>query len=59
MSNRIIRIAESELKEIVKESIKKILGENDELAVNIDIANIPINVLRSIYFDYRLIPTVC
>ena len=57
MSNRIIRIAESELREIVKESIKKILGENDELAVNIDIANIPINVLRSIYFDYRLIPT--
>lgn len=55
MAKQIIRLTESELKKIVLESAKRVLNESS-LADEIDITQIPIEILRQGYFDYRLIP---
>lgn len=57
MTKNIVRITESELRKIVNEAVNNILGNNTGLAVDIDISSIPVEALRSIYFDYRLTPT--
>ena len=57
MRKNIIRLTEGQLKQIVTEAIRKVLEGNSKLAHNIDIAQIPIEILRRGYFDYRLVPT--
>lgn len=55
MAKQIIRLTESELKKIVLESVKRVLNESS-LVDEIDITQIPIEILRQGYFDYRLVP---
>ena len=55
MAKQIIRLTESELKKILAETVKRVLNESS-LIDEIDITQIPIEVLRQGYFDYRLVP---
>lgn len=55
MAKQIIRLTESELKKVLIETVKRILNENS-LVDEIDITQIPIEILRQGYFDYRLVP---
>lgn len=55
MAKQIIRLAENELKKIIAETVKRVLNESS-LIDEIDITQIPIEVLRQGYFDYRLVP---
>ena len=55
MAKQIIRLTENELKKIVLESVKRVLNESS-LVDEIDITQIPIEILRQGYFDYRLVP---
>ena len=55
MEKQIIRLAENELKKIIAETVKRVLNESS-LIDEIDITQIPIEVLRQGYFDYRLVP---
>ena len=57
MAKQIIRLTESEPKKIGFETVKRVLNESS-LVDEIDITQIPIEVLRQGYFDYRLIPLV-
>ena len=56
MSKRIIQLTENDLRTIVENAVAKILQENRQLAINIDISNIPIEDLKKGYIDFRLIP---
>ena len=56
MAKKVIRLTEEDLKEIIKESVKKVLNENNMLDDDIDITKIPIEVLKQGYFDYKLVP---
>lgn len=61
-NKQIIRITESELKNIIKESVKTILkstSNEDGFDVNsIDISKIDIEILKQSYIDLRLVPTM-
>ena len=54
MAKQIIKHTESELKKILAETVKRDLNESS-LVDEIDITQIPIEVLRQGYFDYRLV----
>ena len=57
-NREIIRIMESDLKDIVKDVVKKILSESSDFVCDIDIKSIPREELEAIYIDYRLLPTI-
>lgn len=52
-----IRISESELKEIIYESVKSAF-QKDKKRIMINIFDIDINILRNAYHDLRLVPTI-
>ena len=59
MERKIITLTETELKELIKESIREVFGkpDGDDLCIEkygIDISNVGINVLRDAYKDLRL-----
>lgn len=56
MDKTIVRLTESELKQIIHESIEKVLADKSRLVHDIDIKKIPIEILRQAYVDYRLLP---
>ena len=55
MSNRITKISEKKLRNIIKENIKSILNAVSPYDI-IDINNIDSDIFKSICVDYRLIP---
>lgn len=61
MKKQIIRLTESDLYRMIKESVQTILRNNDseeEFDINsIDISDIDIEILKQSYIDLRLVPT--
>ena len=61
MKKHVIRLAESDLYRMIKESVQTILQNNDnedDFDINsIDISDIDIEILKQSYIDLRLVPT--
>ena len=61
MKKKIIKLTESDLYRIIKESVQTILQNNDnenDFDINsIDISDIDIEILKQSYIDLRLVPT--
>ena len=55
MAKQIIKLTKSELKEILAETVKRVLNKGS-FVDDIDITQIPIEALKRGYFDYRLVP---
>lgn len=55
MAKQIIKLTKNKLKEILAETVKRVLNRGS-FADDIDITQIPIEALKQGYFDYRLIP---
>lgn len=53
-----LEISDKRPNEIIQESIKKVIGQDNEIDSFFDINNIPEDVLSSYYADYSLIPYV-
>ena len=52
------RMDNKRIKNIVRESIRNVLNEESKLDFDVNIDNIPTEVLRKTYFDWRLIPSL-
>ena len=55
MAKQIIKLIKRDIKEIMAKTVKRVLNKSSSVD-DIDIAQIPIEILKQGYFDYRLIP---
>lgn len=56
MTKQVIRLTESDLHRIVRESINRVFKETTDYIDDVDISKIPIEDLRKGYKDFRLVP---
>ena len=55
MAKQIIKLINRDIQEIMAKTVKRVLNKSSSVD-DIDITQIPIEVLKRGYFDYRLIP---
>ena len=55
MAKQIIKLIKRDIQEIMAKTVKRVLNKSSSVD-DIDITQIPIEVLKRGYFDYRLIP---